>query len=49
MKVEFYNVDRWYITPALVHYNDLDWHGYTSIDLVWLKWGVGFIWNKKGE
>lgn len=49
MKVEFYSMDRWYITPAIVHYNDFDWHGYTSIDLVWLKWGVGIIWNKKGE
>jgi hypothetical protein len=49
MKVEIYSMDRWYITPALVHYNDADWHGYNSIDIVWLKWGISFIWNKKGE
>jgi len=49
MNVEIYSMDRWYITPALVHYNDFDLHGYNSIDLVWLKWGIGIIWNKKGE
>jgi hypothetical protein len=45
--VELYSMDRWYITPTIVHYNDVDWHGYNSIDLAWLKWGVAFVYKKR--
>jgi len=48
MKIQFYSMDHWYITTTVVLYNDFDWHGDVSIDLAWLKWGVGFI-IKKGE
>ena len=48
MKIQLYSMDHWYITPTVVLYNDFDWHGNVSIDLAWLKWGVGFI-IKKGE
>lgn len=44
---EFYSMDRWYMLPTIVHYNDADWHGYNSIDLAWLKWGVAFIYKKR--
>jgi len=43
MKIEIYRMDRWHITPSIVYYNDIDWHGDRSIDFVWLKWGISII------
>ena len=43
MKVETYRLDRYYILPAIAYYHDINWTGFNSIDITFLKWGVSFI------
>jgi hypothetical protein len=47
MKTERYSLDRFYILPTIVYYHDIDWNGYNSIDICFLKWGISFIIREK--
>lgn len=47
MKIENYTMDRWYLWPTIVYYDSLDWDGFRSIDLCFLKWGVSLIIQEK--
>jgi len=50
MKIESYGVsDQLYVIPVIkiTYTRKLD--GYYSIDLVWLEWGIGLMWQKKNK
>ena len=45
VKVEKYTVaDQVYLIPAIKATYSRTLNGFLAVDLVWLKWGVSFMW-----
>lgn len=46
MKIQFNNICyQSYLLPTIKVTNDKLLYGYYSVEFVWLKWGIEFIWN----
>ena len=48
MRIERYEqIYQFYIIPVIIYTYDKHLFGWYSIDIVWGKWGLSFIWGEK--
>ena len=47
MKIKTYSLDKWFVIPAIVYYNDADWDNTRSIELAWFNRTITFEWKTK--